>query len=368
MTDALKNLDEAGVSIWLDKLSRQMIHGGELQELVDRHVTGVTTNPTIFAQALSSGDDYDGQLADLARRGASVGEAIFDITTDDVRAACDILSPVFERTGGEDGRVSIEVQPGLAYDTAGTISEARELAARVDRPGVMVKIPATVDGLPAITETTAAGISVNVTLIFSQQRYREVARAYVDGLRQAQKNGHDLAEIRSVASIFLSRIDTKVDAALEQLDTDEARALRGTAAVANARLCYQIAEEVFGDEFADLRAAGANPQRPLWASTGTKNEDYRKTLYVDTLIAPGVVNTMPPATLEASAAELTDFSNAIAGTYQEAADTLASIEELGVDLDEIMRVLEKEGVDSFSASWSELIETVEAGLETVDGK
>lgn len=368
MTDALKNLDEAGVSIWLDKLSRQMIHGGELQALVDRHVTGVTTNPTIFAQALGAGEAYDEQLADLARRGASVGEAIFDITTDDVRAACDVLAPVYERTDGEDGRVSIEVQPGLAYDTAGTISEARELATRVDRPGVMVKIPATAEGLPAITEATAAGISVNVTLIFSQERYREVANAFVEGLRLAQKNDHDLSQIRSVASIFLSRIDTKVDAALEEIGTDEARALRGRAAVANARMCYQIADEVFGEEFADLKAAGAHPQRPLWASTGTKNENYRKTLYVDSLIAPGVVNTMPPATLEAASAEITDFSNTIEGTFREAADTLAAIERLGVDLDGIMRMLEKEGVESFSASWSELIETVEAGLETVDGK
>lgn len=365
MTDALKNLDEAGVSIWLDKLSREMIGDGELAGLVDRHVSGVTTNPTIFAKALAEGSAYDAQLADLARREVPLAEAIFEITTEDVRSACDVLAPVFERTGGQDGRVSIEVQPGLAHDTSGTVEEARHLAERVDRPNVMVKIPATAAGLPAITTATAAGISVNVTLIFSQQRYREVAQAYVEGLRQAQKNGHDLSRIRSVASIFLSRIDTKVDAELDRIGSADALALRGRAAVANARLCYRIAEEVFGDAFADLRAAGAHPQRPLWASTGTKDPDYRETLYVDTLIAPGVVNTMPPATLEAATA-LTTFDNSIEGTYEEAERDLAALASLGVDLDSIMNTLEEEGVDSFNASWSELTDTVRAGLETTD--
>src|SRR5690625_341823 len=368
MSESLKQLHAAGVSIWLDKLSRGMITGGELSQLVNRGVSGVTTNPTIFAGALASGEDYEAQLTELARAGADVSEAIFAITTDDVRAACDVLAPVYDGSGGQDGRVSIEVQPGLAYDTDGTVAEARALRERVGRDNVMVKIPATAEGLPAITAATAAGVSVNVTLIFSQERYRQVAQAYVEGLRQAHAAGVDLSTIRSVASIFLSRIDTKVDAALEEIGTDEALGMRGRAAVANARMCYQIADEVFGEEFADLKAAGAHPQRPLWASTGTKNENYRKTLYVDSLIAPGVVNTMPPATLEAASAELTDFSNAIEGTFREAADTLAAIERLGVDLDGIMRVLETEGVESFSASWSELIETVEAGLETVDGK
>lgn len=367
MTDALKELDGAGVSIWLDKLSREMIEGGELAELVGRHVSGVTTNPTIFAQALSAGNAYDRQLADLAGRGAGVEEAVFDITTDDVRSACDVLAPVYERTGGQDGRVSIEVQPGLAYDTDATVAEARQLRDRVDRPNVMVKIPATAEGLPAITAATAAGISVNVTLIFSQERYRQVAEAYVEGLRRAQAEGVDLSTIRSVASVFLSRIDTKVDAALEEVGTPEALDLRGRAAIANARLCYRISEEIFGEGFADLRAAGAHPQRPLWASTGTKSERYRKTMYVDTLIAPGVVNTMPPATLEA-AAGLEDFADAIAGTYEQAASDLEAIAGHGVDLDQIMATLEREGVDSFNASWQELGDSVRRGLEQVDGR
>lgn len=366
MTNALTQLDGAGVSIWLDKLSREMIEGGELAALIDRRVTGVTTNPTIFAKALGEGDAYDAQLSTLAAKGASVDDAIFDITTDDVRSACDVFTPVFERTNGQDGRVSIEVQPGLAYNTDATIAEAKHLARRVDRPNVMVKIPATAEGLPAITAATAAGINVNVTLIFSQQRYREVAEAYVAGLRQAQQNGHDLSQIRSVASIFLSRIDTKVDAALENIGTEDARALQGTAAIANARVCYRIAEEVFGAGFDDLRSAGAHAQRPLWASTGVKNENYRNTLYVDTLIAPDVVNTMPPATLEAVAAELTDVSNTIEGTYEDAAKKLADIEGLGVNIDEIMNTLESEGVDSFDASWAELTDTVRAGLESPD--
>ncbi len=368
MTDVLKNLDNAGVSIWLDKLSREMIEGGELAAMVERHVSGVTTNPTIFAQALSEGDAYDAQLADLARQGADVEEAIFQITTDDVRSACDVLAPVFERTDGEDGRASIEVQPGLAYDTEGTVAEAVALNDRVDRANVMVKIPATPEGVPAITEATAAGINVNVTLIFSQERYREVALAYVEGLRRARANGHDVSKIRSVASIFLSRIDTKVDAALDEIGTPEALDLRGKAAVANARACFQIAEEVFGEEFADLREAGAHAQRPLWASTGTKNERYRKTLYVDTLIAPGVVNTMPPATLEAVAAELSEGSNTIEGTYQSATADLDAIQALGVDLDAIMATLEREGIDSFNSSWAELSQTVREGLERVDGR
>lgn len=367
MTDRLQRLSNEGVSIWLDVLSRDMITSGELADLIDRNVVGVTTNPTIFAKALSSGDAYDDQLTALAEQRRTPAEAIFEITTDDVRNACDVFTGVFEETGGEDGRVSIEVQPNLAYDTAGTVAEARDLWERVDRPNVLVKIPATKEGLPAITAATAAGVNVNVTLIFSQARYREVAQAYLEGLRQAHAAGVDISQIRSVASIFLSRIDTKVDAALQEIGTEDALALRGKAAVANARLCYRIAQDVFGEGFADLRQAGGHPQRPLWASTGTKNPAYPETLYVDTLVAPGVVNTMPLATLNAVADSSGVEGNSIAGTYAQAEADLARIGELGVDLDGIMVALEQEGVDSFVSSWEELTDTVRTGLETADG-
>lgn len=361
MADALARLDEAGVSIWLDKLSRAMITDGELAGFVQRAVSGVTTNPTIFAHALSEGDDYVEQLRSLAEAGTELEDAIFEITTRDVRAACDVFADTFRATGGEDGRVSIEVQPSLAYDTEGTVAEVIELHEKVDRENVMVKIPATTEGLAAITAATAAGVSINVTLIFSQERYRQTAEAYVEGLRQAQAAGKDLSRIRSVASVFLSRIDTKVDAELEEIGTPAALDLRGRAAVANARLCYEIAEEVFAEPFADLRAAGAHPQRPLWASTGTKSERYRKTLYVDTLIAPGVVNTMPPATLEA-AAGLGSVTDTVAGTYDEARADLAAIADLGVDLPAIMETLETEGIGAFNDSWEELTESVRRGL------
>lgn len=365
MTDSLAALDTLGVSIWLDKLSREMITSGELADYVTRHVSGVTTNPTIFASALADGHAYDEQLKELAAADRPVQDAIFDIMIDDVRSACDVLEPVFTRTGGQDGRVSIEVQPGYAHDTEATVEEAITLARRVDRDNVMVKIPATSQGLAAITAATAAGVNVNVTLIFAQERYRQVAEAFVEGLRQAHANGHDVSTLRSTASLFLSRIDTKVDAALEQIGTDEALALRGKAAVANARLCYQIAQDVFGDGFGDLAELGAHPQRPLWASTGTKNDAYRKTLYVDTLIAPGVVNTMPPATLEA-AAGLKEVSESVTSTYAESQQVIDEITALGVDLDAIMQTLEDEGVESFNKSWAELTQMVGEGMERVN--
>lgn len=366
MTDSLENLNNAGVSIWLDKLSREMITSGELANYVNRHVSGVTTNPTIFSQALSQGHSYDEQLRELAAANASVEKAVFEITTQDVRTACDVLTPVYERTGGTDGRVSIEVQPGYAYDAEATVAEAVELNAHVDRKNVMVKIPATEPGLAAITAATAAGVSVNVTLIFSQERYRQVAHAYVAGLRQAHANGINISQIRSVASLFLSRIDSKVDAALEEIGTDEALQLRGQVAVANARLCNQIAEEVFGESFTELQELGGTPQRPLWASTGTKSPDYRPTLYVDTLIAPNVVNTMPPATLEATAEGLSDTKNSVAGTYEASANTITAVERLGVNLTEIMETLEREGVESFNSSWEELTTMVSNGMENVN--
>lgn len=363
MFDPLKELDSAGVSIWLDMLSRDMLTSGELIRYRDRHISGVTTNPTIFAKALADGHAYDEQLAQLAAASVAEEDAIFDVMIADVQSACDVLAPVFSRTGGLDGRVSIEVRPGYAYATEATVAEAIELTRRVDRENLMVKIPATREGLAAITEATAAAVNVNVTLIFSQERYREVAEAYVEGLRRAHANGHDLASIRSTASIFLSRIDTKVDAALEENGSDGALELRGQAAIANARLCYRIAEEVFGSAFADLAALGAHPQRPLWASTGTKSDRYRQTLYVDTLVAPGVVSTIPPATLEHVASDLTEVPNTIAGTYAQSEAVLAKITEYGVDLAAIMETLEAEGVESFNTSWAELLTDVRAGMD-----
>lgn len=366
MTDSsnpLARISAAGVSVWLDDLSRDASESGELAELIaNRDVVGVTTNPTIFAKAVSEGHAYDAQLAALGESGASVDDAVVEVTTDDVRSACDVFAATYEATGGKDGRVSIEVDPRLAHDTDGTIAAASMLWQTVDRPNVMIKIPATPEGLPAITATIGAGISVNVTLIFGLDRYRAVAQAYLDGLEQAEAAGIDLSTIRSVASLFLSRIDTKVDAALDEIGGSEASELRGTAAIANARLAYEIYEEVFATpRFEAL--AGANRQRPLWASTGTKDDAYPDTMYVDELVTSDVVNTMPRATLEAVA----DHSPAtgadvVRGTYEEARETLDAISRVGVPFEHILADLEKAGVESFEKSWGELLETIETGL------
>ena len=291
----LAALANNGVSVWLDDLSRNMIAGGDLTRLVrDLGVVGVTTNPTIFAAALSRGDAYDAQVAQLAASGADVDAAVFAITTDDVRAACDLLRPVFDATGGQDGRVSIEVDPRLARDTQATIEAARTLWRTVDRPNVMIKIPATVEGLPAISTVLGEGINVNVTLIFALDRYRAVMNAFLTGLEQARLHGVDLSTIHSVASFFVSRVDTEIDGRLDALGTEEARALRGEAAIANARLAYQAFEEIFATpRWANLADDGAHKQRPLWASTGVKDPAYPDTMYVTELVAPGTVNTMP---------------------------------------------------------------------------
>ncbi|SCF82975.1 transaldolase [Streptomyces sp. Ncost-T10-10d] len=301
--EPLKALSEEGVSVWLDDLSRKRITSGNLAELVERkHVVGVTTNPSIFQAAIGSGEGYEEQLADLAVRGVTVDEAVRMMTTADVRAAADILRPVYDATGGRDGRVSIEVDPRFAHDTAATVAEAKQLGWLVDRPNVMIKIPATKAGLPAITEAIGLGISVNVTLIFSLERYREVMDAYLSGLEKAQAAGMDLSTIHSVASFFVSRVDSEIDKRLAKVGTDEALALKGKAALANARLAYEEYEDVFAaDRWTALATASANKQRPLWASTGVKDPAYKDTLYVDELVAPGTVNTMPEATLDATA-------------------------------------------------------------------
>ncbi|SHI28044.1 transaldolase [Streptomyces sp. 3214.6] len=365
MTDALKRLSEEGVAIWLDDLSRKRITSGNLAELIDQqHVVGVTTNPSIFQKAISSGDGYEQQLSDLAARKVTVEEAIRMITTADVRDAADILRPVFDATGGQDGRVSIEVDPRLAHHTKPTVAEAKQLAWLVDRPNTLIKIPATRAGLPAITEVIGNGISVNVTLIFSLERYREVMDAYLAGLEKAQAKGLDLSLIHSVASFFVSRVDTEIDKRLDALGTDEAKAARGKAGVANARLAYQAYEEVFaGERWSALEKAGANKQRPLWASTGVKDPAYKDTLYVDDLVAPNTVNTMPEATLFATEDHGQITGNAVAGTYEQARAELDAVEKLGISYADVVQLLEDEGVEKFEASWNDLLKSTEAELE-----
>ena len=362
---ALKDLATNGVSVWLDDLSRERLTSGNLRELIDeRGIVGVTTNPSIFQAALADGHAYDAQVRELADAGKGVDEAVFALTTQDVRDACDVFLPVFEATGGTDGRVSIEVDPRLAHDTARTVEEATALAAAVDRPNVLIKIPATVEGLPAISQVLAEGISVNVTLIFSLDRYRAVMNAFLTGLEQAREKGKDLSRIQSVASFFVSRVDTEVDARLDAIGTDEARALRGKAGVANARLAYQAYEEVFSTPRWDtLAAAGAHPQRPLWASTGVKDPAYPDTMYVTELVAPGTVNTMPEKTLDATADHGEVAGDTITPYYAEAAEVLDSLERLGISYAEVTAQLEREGVDKFEKSWGELLGGVTRELE-----
>jgi transaldolase len=362
---ALKRLSDEGVSIWLDDLSRGRIESGNLAELVEtKHVVGVTTNPSIFQAAIGSGAGYEEQLTDLATRGVTVDEAVRMMTTADVRAAADVLRPVYDATGGRDGRVSIEVDPRLAHDTRATIAEAKQLAWLVDRPNVMIKIPATTAGLPAITEVIGLGISVNVTLIFSLERYREVMDAFLAGLEKAKDRGLDLSKIHSVASFFVSRVDTEIDKRIDALGTDEAKAARGKAGVANARLAYQAYEEVFsGERWSKLENAGANKQRPLWASTGVKDKAYKDTLYVDELVAPNTVNTMPEATLFATEDHGQIRGNAVAGTYEQARAELDAVEKLGISYDEVVQLLEDEGVEKFEASWNDLLKSTEAELQ-----
>ncbi|MEU6221804.1 transaldolase [Streptomyces sp. NPDC047022] len=370
--ESLARLSGAGVSIWLDDLSRKRIASGSLAELVaTKHVVGVTTNPSIFQAAIGSGEGYEEQLADLAERGVTVDEAVRMMTTADVRAAADVLRPVYEATDGRDGRVSIEVDPRLAHRSAATIAEAKQLAWLVDRPNVMIKIPATEAGLPAITEVIGRGISVNVTLIFSLERYRQVMDAYLAGLEKARAAGLDLSGIHSVASFFVSRVDTEIDKRLAKLGTDEALALKGRAALANARLAYEAYEEVFaGGRWLALAGAGANRQRPLWASTGVKDPAYKDTLYVDELVAPGTVNTMPGATLDATADHGDIQGDTVTGRYGQARADLEAMERLGVSYDEVVAQLEDEGVAKFVVAWSDLLEAVAKSLESkgVDGE
>jgi transaldolase len=365
MSDPLAQLSAAGVAVWLDDLSRERLQTGNLAQLVrDRHVVGVTTNPTIFQKAITSGTAYDEQVRDLALRGVDIGEALRAITTADVRAACDLLRPVYEASGGVDGRVSIEVDPRIAHDTRRTVAEARALWWLVDRPNLFIKIPATTEGLPAISQALAEGISVNVTLIFGLSRYDSVMEAFLDGMERYRATGGDLSKVGSVASFFVSRVDTEIDKRLDKIGGDEAAALRGKAGVANARLAYQHYENVFcGERWKALEAAGAKPQRPLWASTGVKDPSYSDTMYVSELVAPGTVNTMPEPTMQAVHDHGVVEADSIRAHYAEAQEVMDRLGELGVFYDDVIDVLEREGVEKFDDSWNQLIEAVTEQLE-----
>ncbi len=359
--DTLAQLTEMGVSIWLDDISRDRLSAGSLASLMrDMHVRGVTSNPTIFAKALASGSAYAEQVADLAVRGVTVEEASRAITTYDIRWACDVLRPVYEATGGLDGRVSIEVDPRLARDTAKTIAEARALWWMVDRPNLFIKIPATLEGLPAVTQCLSEGISINVTLIFSLQRYAQVIDAYMAGLEAA--SGRDVASIASVASFFVSRVDTEVDERLDKIGTPEARALRGKSAIANARLAYELFEQRFDEStlrWAALQARGARVQRPLWASTSVKDPSFADTMYVTELVAPHTVNTMPESTMHATAERGQLHGDTMRGSYDAARAVWRQLEELGVPYDDVVKVLEDQGVEKFETSWVELLDTID---------
>ena len=364
-TTPTAELSALGVSIWLDDLSRDRIQSGNLAELVtSRNVVGVTTNPTIFAGAIANADAYQDSVEALAAAGASPDDAVLELTTADVAAAADVFRPVFDRTGGVDGRVSIEVPPGLAFDGPGTSAAAEQLWAKVDRPNVFIKIPATVEGLASITETIARGISVNVTLIFALERYRAVIDAYLRGLERAKDAGIDLSTIHSVASFFVSRVDTEVDNRLDAIGTPEAKALRSRAGVANARLAFELFEQEFASDRAKaLLAAGANLQRPLWASTGVKDPALPDTLYVTELAVGGTVNTMPEKTLEATFDHAEVNGDAVTGAYEDAREVLAGLERLGIDFDDVTATLEREGVEKFVVSWDELLATVQGALD-----
>jgi transaldolase len=366
VSDVLAQLANSGVSIWLDELSRSRLADGSLAALVrDRHVVGVTSNPTIFAKAIEGSDQYDEQIKGLVARRVGVQEALRMITTYDVRWACDVLRPAYEASGGLDGRVSIEVDPRLAHETEATVAEARALWWLVDRPNLFVKIPAARQGLEAISTCLAEGISINVTLLFSLDRYDAVALAFLTGMECARDAGLDLSRIASVASFFVSRVDTEVDRRLDRSASSTAAALRGRAAIANARIAYEHHEQLLAtDRWLRLEQAGACPQRLLWASTGVKDPAYDDTRYVVDLVAPNVVNTMPEKTLDAVADHGELPAGSIRDSYAEAHDVLRRLAAAGVDYDDVVQVLEDEGIARFEDSWDELAGKLAAALDT----
>ncbi len=363
MTNTLNELSDAGVSIWLDDLSRARIKSGGLANYISSlNVRGVTTNPSIFENSIASDSaDYSDQIARCASEGLNSDETVRLITTDDVRDACDLFMDTFEKSDGVDGRVSIEVDPRLARDTQGTIESARDLWGLVNRKNVLIKIPATAEGLPAITAVIGEGISVNVTLIFQVERYQEVINAYMAGLELAQKRGIDLRSIQSVASFFISRVDTSVDSALDAIGTERALGLRGSAAISNARVAWQA--HVDSIQTTRWQALGdAQVQRPLWASTGVKDPTYSDTRYVLDLVGPGCVNTMPEKTLLAVKEHGQFLGDTLSGMADASASILMELSDVGVNLDSILQDLEVDGVDKFQSAWNKLLETVDYAL------
>ena len=360
---SVQEVSAAGTSIWLDDLSRAKISGTDAHSLPARiassGVVGVTTNPSIFSAAISGAAEYSADIAAL--QGSTVDEVVKKLTTDDVRQACDLFTEIYTSTNGVDGRVSIEVDPRLAHDTAGTIAAGKELWKIIDRPNVMIKVPATLEGLPAITELIAAGISVNVTLIFSVKRYGQVIDAYMQGIERCENP----ATVHSVASFFISRIDSSVDALLKANGSTEATALLGKAAIANAHLAYQLFEEKFSSsKWQALETKSANKQRPLWASTGVKDPAYPDTQYVVELIAPETVNTMPQSTLDALIDHGIIRGNTISGKYADAVEVLKGLSSLGISLDQVTTELEIDGVKKFAQAWNELLENVKAAQQS----
>lgn len=363
---SVKALAQAGTSVWLDDLSRDRIISGNLAEIIEsKGVVGVTTNPAIFAKAMTVGTAYDEQLASLSEQDIPAESAVFAMAADDVRAACDVFRPIYDATSGVDGRVSLEVDPRLAQEPEATIAQAKNLAKTVDRPNLMIKIPATVECLPAITAVLGEGISVNVTLIFSEARYRQVMQAFIDGIALAQRNGRDVSTIHSVASFFVSRVDSEIDQRLDAIGTPEAIALKGKAGVANARSAYAAFEEMLvnNPEWQKLEAAGGRIQRPLWASTSVKNPEYPDTLYVTELAGPQSVNTMPEDTLDATIDHGEVTGDTLTGTYDSAHAVFADLATQGIDCADVWKVLEDEGVQKFVDSWDELLGALSAQLE-----
>lgn len=359
-------LAAAGTSVWLDDLSRQRLRSGNLAEVIaTKGVVGVTTNPAIFQKAMSAGTAYDEQIADLAEQGVPADSAVFAMAVDDVRDACDVFQETFERTGGVDGWVSLEVDPRIAHDRDATVTQARHLAEAVGRDNLMIKIPASEVCLPAITDCLAAGISVNVTLIFSVARYAMVMEAFIEGIEQARAAGHDLSRIHSVASFFVSRVDTEIDRRLDDIGRSD---LKGQAALANARLAYDAFQRTLLDNprWQELAAAGAHVQRPLWASTSVKNPDYPDTLYVTELAGPQTVNTMPEETLDATIDHAELSGDRLSGYAEASHEVFAQLSDAGVDLQDVWRVLEDEGVQKFVASWEDLLATLGTQLGASD--
>lgn len=358
--NAMDDLKKVGTSTWLDDLSRDRLTSGNLKELLSsKSIVGVTTNPSIFAAAMGKGTAYDEQIGELKQSGSSVDDGVYTMAIKDVQDACDLFAEIYKESDGKDGRVSIEVDPRISADRDATLTQAKNLWERVNRPNVMIKIPATQGSMPAISDALAEGISVNVTLIFSVPVYRSVVAAYIDGIKRAAENGHDVSKIHSVASFFVSRVDTKVDKRLDAIGTPEALALKGKAGIANAHRAYAAFEDLFKD--ADL-PEGAHVQRPLWASTGVKNSDYPQDMYVTELAGPDTVNTMPEKTIDAAIEGNGIHGDTLTGKGDEAEELFQKLSTLGIDFDDVFQVLEREGVEKFVQAWEELLDSMKGKL------